>query len=85
MNGNVLSAFAEGSVIAVVGMLVVFSFLTIMVFTIDVMTKVVNYLNEKFPTQTKEATTKKKPNSVEDEVAVAIAAAINAKRSGIGG
>jgi len=83
MYENSLDALADGAIITVVGMAIVFGFLTIMVFAMNITSGVIAYLNKKFPEAVKEEPVKKKKTSQsEDEaIAVAIAAAIKAQRA----
>lgn len=79
---NIMSALTDGVVITLVGMFVVFAFLTIMVYAMNITTCIVNYLNEKFPPVQKEVQPQKKKASVGEEelVAVAIASILNRQR-----
>ncbi len=81
---NVIQAVSDGVIITIVGMLVVFAFLTIMVIAMDITSSIVAYLNKKFPPKVVETTTtKKRPQTNEEEmVAVAIASILNLQRSG---
>lgn len=75
-----LEALSQGATITIVGMFVVFFFLTIMIFAMQIATKIVEYLNKKYPPEVKETTpARKKVNTDEQEaIAIAIAAAVNA-------
>ena len=65
----------NGLIVTVVGMGVVFIFLTIQVFAMHLCAKIISVVNKFFPEQTAEETTKKKtPSSTDEEIAVAIAA-----------
>lgn len=79
MYENAVAALSDGAVITIVGMLVVFAFLTIMVFAMNVTSKIVEFLNKKFPPKIIEATTAKKrtPTNDDELVAVAIASILN--------
>ena len=81
---NVIQAVSDGVIITIVGMLVVFAFLTIMVIAMNITSSIVAYLNKKFPPKVVETTTtKKRPQTNEEEmVAVAIASILNLQRSG---
>ncbi len=81
---NIIQAVSDGVIITIVGMLVVFGFLTIMVIAMDITSGIVGYLNKKFPPKVVETTTtKKRPQTNEEEmVAVAIASILNLQRSG---
>lgn len=73
----------NGLILLVMGMGFVLCFLTILIFSMRIMSKVVLWLNKLFPEVVEEVKTsvKKSAASVEDAVAVAIAAII-AKRKG---
>ncbi len=81
---NIIQAVSDGVIITVVGMLVVFGFLTIMIIAMNITSSVVTYLNKKFPPKVVETTTvKKRPQTNEEEmVAVAVASILNLQRSG---
>lgn len=81
---NIIQAVSDGTIITIVGMAVVFAFLTIMVYAMDLTSAIVRYLNKKFPPKVVETTTtKKRPQTNEEEmVAVAIASVLNLQRSG---
>ena len=81
---NIIQAVSDGVIITIVGMLIVFVFLTIMVIAMDITSGIVGYLNKKFPPKVVETTTtKKRPQTNEEEmVAVAIASILNLQRSG---
>ena len=81
---NIIQAISDGVIITIVGMLIVFVFLTIMVIAMDITSGIVGYLNKKFPPKVVETTTtKKRPQTNEEEmVAVAIASILNLQRSG---
>ena len=72
-----LDKINDGLTIMLIGMGVVFGFLTLMVFVLTFMSKFVMYLNKLFPEAIPEvAKSKKKSSGNDDElVAVAIAAA----------
>lgn len=81
---NFVSAISDGVIITIVGMLVVFAFLTIMIFAMNITSSIVAYLNKKFPPKVIEAApAKKKTQTGEEEmVAVAIASILNLQRTG---
>ena len=72
----------SGLLLLVIGMGFVLCFLTILIFSMGVMSKVVLWLNKVFPEATEDlaSTVKKAAASVDDAIAVAIAA-IKARRS----
>ena len=81
---NIIQAVSDGVIITVVGMLVVFGFLTIMIIAMNITSSVVTYLNKKFPPKVVETTTVKKRQQTNEEemVAVAVASILNLQRSG---
>jgi sodium pump decarboxylase gamma subunit len=80
LSAQVITEIEEGLVIIIVGMGVVFFFLTIMVFAMQIMSAVVNFLNKIFPAQQIEVPKRaKKILGIDDEVAVAIAVAASQK------
>ena len=81
---NFVSAISDGVIITIVGMLVVFAFLTIMIFAMNITSSIVAYLNKKFPPKVIEAApAKEKTQTGEEEmVAVAIASILNLQRTG---
>ncbi len=74
---SVMQSITEGGVVMLVGMGIVFSFLTILVFAIMIMAKAVAYIDKIWPAPVEEVkTSKKKPTATDDtEVAIAIAVA----------
>lgn len=67
----------NGLIVTVIGMLSVLVFLSIMIFAMGIMERVVAYINKKFPAEVKEEIKKdKKQSSSEEEIAVAIAAVL---------
>ena len=72
----------NGLLLLVIGMGFVLCFLTILIFSMSIMSKVVLWLNKIFPEATDEfsSTVKKVAEGVEDAIAIAIAA-IRARRS----
>ncbi len=73
-----LTLLKEGLITMSLGMGVVFTFLVVLIFAMDIMSKFVGYLNEIFPeVVATPAKSKKTSTAVEDEqIAVAIAAAV---------
>ncbi len=70
--------FQTGMMITAIGMVSVLLFLTIMIYAMQIMEKVINFINEKFPEEVKEEPKKVKTQSKDDEeIAVVIAAALN--------
>lgn len=64
-------------VVTVIGMLSVLIFLTIMIWAMHIMEKVISYINEIFPPETEKTASKRDTNKKsEEEIAVAIAAVI---------
>ncbi|MBR1617358.1 OadG family protein [bacterium] len=70
------SLWATGLTSMVVGMGIVFSFLVILIFAIQIMTKCVAIVDKFCPQQQDEPKTVKKQGSDESEIAVAIAVAM---------
>ena len=81
---NIMQAISDGVIITIVGMLIVFVFLTIMVIAMNITSGIVGYLNKKFPPKVVETTPAKKKSQTNEEemVAVAIASILNLQRSG---
>lgn len=76
MNINIL-ALEDGLVVLSVGFFVVFMFLTIMIFAMTIMGKIVAYLNKIFPPVIPATAPVKRISSDSDaEIAVAIAASL---------
>ena len=72
-----LELLSTGLLITLIGMGVVFSFLIILVFAMNIMSSVVRKLNEIFPEQVASvasAPAKKSSSSNDEEIAIAIAA-----------
>lgn len=65
----------EGLIITIVGMSTVFVFLTILVFAMDIMSKIVIWINKFMPEEVKTAEPVRRNSNVEEEIAVAIAVA----------
>ena len=76
MNFN-LAALEDGTIVLMVGFCIVFLFLSIMIFAMNIAKNVINYINKICPVVAKEITPSKKPVQNEDEeIAAALAAAI---------
>lgn len=74
-----LIKYENGFVTMIMGMGVVFSFLTVLVFAMQIMSKVIEYLNKVFP-EVKPAVNTVKQKSTDDiQIALAIAAAYKMK------
>ncbi len=74
--------WTEGLITMVVGMGIVFSFLVILVFAIQIMAKCVEYINKICPLPVEEPKVKKTKKTQDDsEVALAIACAYQAKNA----
>ena len=72
-----MTLLKEGAVIMIMGMGTVFLFLVIMIATTHLNEKVLAFVNKYFPEEIPEVkTTKKKVDTKDDEVAVAIACAL---------
>ena len=84
---QVVQTFQEGFIITGLGMGFVFMFLTIMVFAMHGMKVVVDYINKVCPevVADEKYTKKNTKNSNDEEVALAIALAVNAKNGGANG
>lgn len=65
----------EGLIITIVGMSTVFIFLTILVFAMDIMSKIVIWINKFMPEEVKTVEPVRRNSNVEEEIAVAIAVA----------
>lgn len=77
-----LNNIQDGVVIMLIGMGVVFIFLTIMVFVMDWTSKLILKLNEIFPEEIEEEKPSKKTKRIDDsEVALAIAIACAQRRA----
>ena len=73
-----MQTLQTGLMITFIGMTSVLLFLIIMIFSMQIMEKVVKFINEKFPEEVKEEPKKVKTQSKGDEeIAVAIAAALS--------
>ena len=72
-----LELFKEGCIVMVIGLGMVITFLTIMVFSIEIMHIIIEKLNKIFPPEVKEEvkkTAKVKKPSADEQIAIAIAA-----------
>lgn len=65
----------EGLIITIVGMSTVLVFLTILVFVVDIVAKIMVFVNKFMPEEVEVPVVAKKENNLEEEVAVAIAVA----------
>ena len=73
-----ITLLKEGVIIMVIGMGTVFFFLTIMIVSMNISQKILKYVSKFFPEEVAEIKTqKKKVESNDDEVALAIACAIH--------
>lgn len=77
-----MNNFENGLALLLIGMGVVLAFLTLLIFCMRIMSKVVGWLNKIFPEAVEEvkSTAKKVASNVDEAIAVAIAA-IMAKRN----
>lgn len=77
-----MNNFENGLALLLIGMGAVLAFLTLLIFCMRIMSKVVGWLNKIFPEAVEEvkSTAKKVASNVDEAIAVAIAA-IMAKRS----
>ncbi len=64
-----------GCQVMIIGMGVVFLFLSIMIWVMNLSAKAITILNKYFPEPIEEKPTKKKKKTTEDEIAIAIALA----------
>lgn len=72
-----IELFNTGCTIMTIGMGVVFFFLVLMIFVMNICSKIILKLNEIFPEVIEEKTQNKKKKTTDDtEIAIAIAAAI---------
>lgn len=75
-----MEALKQGSVIMLIGMSVVFSFLIVMIFVMNICAKIIHILNKYFPEEIPQKPNKKTQKiSNEAEIALAIACAIHKK------
>ena len=73
-----MTLLKEGVIVMVIGMGTVFFFLTIMIGAMNINEKVLKFVGKYFPEEIPEVKTKKKKvESNDDEIALAIACAIN--------
>lgn len=73
-----MTLLKEGAIIMAIGMGTVFFFLTIMIGAMNINEKILKIVGKYFPEEVPEVkTTKKKIESSDDEVAIAIACAIH--------
>ena len=73
-----MELFKNASVVMIIGMLSVFVFLIIMIFSMQVTAKIIEIINKYYPEKTtEEIKPKLKNQSEEEEIAVAIAAIMN--------
>ncbi len=75
-----LELLEDGVIITLIGMGMVFSFLTILVFAMNIMAVVIRYLNTKFPEVIPEMAAPKRSANDDSAVALAIAAVMNYKK-----
>ncbi len=77
-----MTKLIEGLILMAMGMGVVLCFLAVMIFGMDIMSKIIAYLNKLFPEAVEEVKTvsKKVSANVDEAIAVALAAII-AKKS----
>ena len=77
-----MNNFENGLALLLIGMGTVLAFLTVLIFAMGIMSKVVGWLNKIFPEAVEEvkSTAKKVASNVDEAIAVAIAA-IMAKRN----
>lgn len=74
-----MAALQDGLVVLSVGFFVVFAFLSVMIFAMSVMEKVVAYLNKCFPVAVPAQAPLKASSNQDEEIAVAIAACLMKK------
>ena len=80
---TMIANFQDGCAIMFLGMGVVFSFLVLMVWVMDITAKVIQVLNKYFPEeipQTKNTKKKKNKSEEDEQVAIAIAATLAASQ-----
>ncbi len=77
-----MNNFENGLALLLIGMGTVLAFLTVLIFAMGIMSKIVGWLNKIFPEAVEEikSTAKKVSSNIDEAIAVAIAA-IMAKRS----
>lgn len=78
-----LELLSEGSILMLIGMGTVFSFLCILIFSMGIMSKIVMWLNKLFPEAVVELNPARKSSSSsnDDEIALAIACAVKERGS----
>ena len=69
-----IALLEDGAIITVIGMGMVFAFLTILVFAMQLMAIVMRYLNKKFPAAVPEIAAPRRQGNDDSAVALAIAA-----------
>lgn len=75
-----LELLGDGVIVSIIGMCMVFAFLVILVWAMDLMAIVMRYLNTKFPEAVPEVvTSRKSANDDNNAIALAIAAVMNYK------
>ncbi len=76
-----IASLQTGLVITFIGMFVVMAFLVVLIYAMNLTSKIIIYLNKIFPEEVKEEKTSKKKHQKSDdtEIAIAIAAAISAQ------
>ena len=75
-----LELLGDGVIVSIIGMGMVFAFLVILVWAMDLMAIVMRYLNTKFPEAVPEVvTSRKSANDDNNAIALAIAADMNYK------
>ena len=75
-----LELLGDGVIVSIIGMGMVFAFLVILVWAMDLMAIVMRYLNTKFPEAVPEVvTSRKSANDDNNAIALAIAAVMNYK------
>ncbi len=79
-----LTGLEEGLTVLCIGFSTVFVFLTIMIFSMHIMTAVVNWLNKVFPVASPVAATSKSSKAASDDAEIAIAVACAALKQNHG-
>lgn len=75
-----LTLFKESFFVMVIGMGTVFVFLSIMIFAMEINSKLLKFIGKYFPEEIPETKpVKRKANSNDEEIALAIACAVNAR------
>lgn len=71
------TALEDGITVSSIGFLIVFLFLCLLIFAMNIMSFCIGYLNKIFPAVSPaELPVKKTPSGIDEEIAVAIAAAL---------